>query len=555
VSYRTFKRLLGETSLERKCRWLMGTGTLLLMSVSFFIYAQQTEGLAYDQLTHTGRTLISPIIARTHVKQNQELLDGIDEFQTLSEKNWPDKLKGYTYRVILAETTRPTRKPDADDLAVLREFRENPQRNEVTRTLSSESAFIYNGAIRAGKSCVQCHREQEKLLAIMGDSPDARKTAAELANPTLEPGDLMGFVSVRLSTEMIESGFHQNRALLITFAIGSTLFILAGSYLVIRYVVVRPVQHLKRVSEAIAAGETNIRSEIHTGDEFEDLSIAYNRMLTNLIQVQQRNKSLIADLDHKVDQLAMANVELFQSNKLKADFLSTMSHELRTPLNHVIGFSENLLQAENLTEKQHRYAGNILTAGQLLLALINDVLDLAKMESGQMRARPTMVDLPHFCEQAVALFRPQAEKKNIELLVNLPSDPTPVRQDSGKLRQILTNLISNAIKFTPEGGRVMLTVECLPGKLKFTVSDTGVGIAPEEQDLVFLKFRQASNPLTREQAGTGLGLSIVRELAKLLGGDVEMQSELGRGSTFTVTVARNLPDDPMAAFETPVEPG
>jgi len=551
VSYRTFKRLLGETSLERKCRWLLGSGTLLLMSASFFFYAHQTEGLAYDQLTHTGRTLISPIVARTHVRQNKELLDGMDEFQRLSEQTWPDKLKGYSYRMILTDATRPNRRPDADDQAVLRAFREDPNRNEDTRPLPNESAFVYYGAIRAGQSCVACHREANRLEELIGEGPDARKTAEELANPKLQPGDLMGVVSVRLSTELIEAGFHKNRALLITIAVVTTLLILAGGYLIIRYVIVKPVKHLKQVSEAIAAGQTSVRSNIQTGDEFEDLSIAYNRMLTNLIQMQNRNRTLIADLDKKVDQLARANVELFQSNKTKSDFLSTMSHELRTPLNHVIGFSETLLQAENLTEKQHRYAANIHTAGQLLLTLINDVLDLAKTEAGEMRPRPTLLEISALCEQVAVLFRPQAEKKNIELLVTYPPEMPQARQDAGKLRQILSNLLSNAVKFTPEGGRITLSAFVAADRLTLMVADTGVGIVAEEQEVVFQKFRQASNPLTREQTGTGLGLSIVREMAKLLGGDVTLQSDLGRGSTFLVTVPLTLPDDPMAAFEPP----
>jgi len=135
----------------------------------------------------------------------------------------------------------------------------------------------------------------------------------------------------------------------------------------------------------------------------------------------------------------------------------------------------------------------------------------------------------------------------------LPDVPA-VRQDAGKLRQILANLVSNAVKFTPEGGRVTLGVSVADGIAKFTVEDTGVGIAPEEQDSIFDKFRQSANPLTREQGGTGLGLSIVKELSKLLGGDIALKSELGRGSTFTVRVSSHLKDEPLLAFDLPDEP-
>ena len=313
--------------------------------------------------------------------------------------------------------------------------------------------------------------------------------------------------------------------------------------------IVKPVRHLTAVSEAIAAGELNIRSEIQTGDEFEALSHTFNRMLRNLTSMQDRNRKLIADLDRKVDELARVNMALYEGNRLKSDFLATMSHELRTPLNSIIGFSEVLLGAGNLTEKQHRYAANIMTGGRQLLALINDILELAKLEAGKMRLHVEPVDVSALCETAAGLVRQLAERKNLDLKVLADAAATPVRQDAGKLNQILTNLLSNAVKFTPEGGRVVLKAVADGTELVFTVQDTGVGIAPDEQELVFEKFRQAANPMTREQGGTGLGLSIVRELAKLLGGDVTLHSELGRGSTFTVRVAAALPDDPALEFE------
>ena len=549
MSYRAFKKLLGETNLERKSRWLLGVIVLVLMFASFFFYSKQTENIAYDQLTHTGRTLVPPIVARAHVRQNRELYEGMEEFQAQSERTWPENLKGYRYKLFLTETTRPDRLAEAEDRLVMKAFQDDPNRNEETRYLGGENAFVYYGAIRAGQSCLVCHRDAAKMEALAADTPEARRAAKALAREDLAPGELMGAVSIRLSTEMIEAGVHQNRALLIAIAVGTTVLILTGSYIVIRFVIVKPVKHLKSVSEKIAAGDLTVRSDMQTGDEFEDLSVAFNRMLANLIQMQDRNRGLIADLDVKVDALARANIELFASNRMKADFLSTMSHELRTPLNSVIGFSENLLNADNLSEKQHRWAANILTSGQQLLALINDILDLAKVEAGKMALRPEAIAPATFCERMASLFRPQAEKKEIELLVRCAEELPDVRQDAGKLQQILSNLLSNAVKFTPDGGRITLTADILDDALVFTVSDTGVGIAPEEQELVFQKFRQASNPLTREQGGTGLGLSIVRELAKLLGGDVGLQSELGRGSTFTVTVAARLKADPLAEYE------
>jgi two-component system, NarL family, sensor histidine kinase BarA len=330
---------------------------------------------------------------------------------------------------------------------------------------------------------------------------------------------------------------------LLSFALLTAILIMTGSYLIIRYVVVKPVKHLKAVSDAIVAGQLNVRSEIHTGDEFEDLSDAFNRMVRHLMDAQEEQKKLNTDLDTRLDDLARANMALYESDKTKGDFLSTVSHELRTPLHGIIGFSDVLLSsASPLSEKQARWVANIKTSGQQLLTLINDILDLAKIEAGKMDLRPEEVSVPEFCDSLLPSFRLPAEKKNIELRVQYDANLPTIRQDAGKVRQILTNLLSNAIKFTPEGGRVNLHAVTDGDSVVFTVADTGVGIPPDEQERVFEKFRQAGrSTLTREHEGTGLGLSIVREICGLLGGEVTLKSELGRGSTFTVRLPQTLP--------------
>src|SRR5205085_7059465 len=197
-----------------------------------------------------------------------------------------------------------------------------------------------------------------------------------------------------------------------------------------------------------------------------------------------------------------------------SDFLATMSHELRTPLNSILGFSDVLLTGDQLNDKQQRWIRNIRTSGDKLLSLINDILDLAKIEAGKMQVRLEEFSVHDVCEGLLNMFRQLAEKKNIDLRSQIDSGVPVLRQDVTKLQQILQNLLSNAIKFTPEGGRVLLKAEAETKYVTISVMDTGVGVAREEQDLVFQKFRQSGNPLTREHAGTGLGLSIVLELCK-----------------------------------------
>ncbi len=568
MSYRAFKRLLGETSLERKCRFLFGAGILLLITSSFWLYAYLTEQLAYKQATPLGRLLVNWLVIKQHL-QLVNVQDGTwnrpateeqgdesrKEDPPLTAREWkqlalaieklsldnqanehlPEAARVYQHIIIKPKARSRLNQPeDSYESDLLKEFLADKDKDEDSRELPSKQRIHFYGAVRATARCLACHP----------NSPEEREEYGDL-----KEGDLMALVRINIPTEAIEKGVHQNRAWLITTALVTALLIMGGSYLIVRYVIVKPVKHLKEVSDAISAGELNVRSEIQTGDEFEDLSHAFNRMLRNLVSMQDRWRKVNTDLDRKVDELAQANLALYESNRLKSDFLATMSHELRTPLNSILGFSDVLLSSDQLNEKQQRWVGNIKSSGDQLLNLINDILDLAKIEAGKMQVRLEEFSIHDVCEGLLNMFRPMAEKKNIDLRGQLDPGIPLLRQDVGKLQQILSNLLSNAVKFTPEGGRVILKAEAEPLHLVVTVTDTGVGIAPEEQELVFEKFRQSGNPLTREHAGTGLGLSIVRELTKLLGGEVTLQSELGRGSTFTVRLPLQLSQEPRLEFD------
>jgi len=525
MSYRAFKRLLGETSLERKCRFLFGSGVIVLITLSFWLYSYQTEQVAFDQAIMTCRLLVSPTFAQHHfplVKGDAAKIGNLD-LVLLKEPG-----KEYQYHFLTDKFD------DSFERELYKEFARGVEaKPEDHRLRPNDQVLLYYAPIRAANECMSCHQ------------PLAKKKGQD----TLAENDLLAMIRIRMPTKSIEEGVHWNRAILVTNAIGTVILIMIGSWIIVRYIIVKPVTHLKEVSDAISAGELNVRSEIQTGDEFEDLSHAFNRMLRHLVSMQDQWRKVNADLDRKVDELAQTNMALFESNKLKGDFLATMSHELRTPLNSILGFSDVLLSGDALTEKQRRWVSNIQTSGQKLLALINDILDLAKIEAGKMTVRLDSFNLHDVCDGLLNMFRPLAEKKNIDLRSQIEPDIPMLRQDMTKLQQILQNLLSNAIKFTPEGGRVLLKAEADTKYVTISVMDTGVGVAKEEQDLVFQKFRQSGNPLTREHAGTGLGLSIVRELCKLLSGEVTLQSELGRGSTFTVRLPMQLSDEPRLEFD------
>jgi signal transduction histidine kinase len=214
-----------------------------------------------------------------------------------------------------------------------------------------------------------------------------------------------------------------------------------------------------------------------------------------------------------------------------------MSHELRTPLNAVIGFSEVLLQRMfgELNAKQDEYLKDIYASGQHLLSLINDILDLSKIEAGRMELELTEFDFPTAIDNALMLVRERAGRRSVALQTAVDGQLGQIQGDERKIRQVVLNLLSNAIKFTPDGGRIEVGAKLVDGSVEVSVSDTGVGIAPEDQEAVFEEFRQVGTA-DKKVDGTGLGLTLCRKFVELHGGKVWVKSEVGVGSTFTFTI-------------------
>jgi signal transduction histidine kinase len=253
------------------------------------------------------------------------------------------------------------------------------------------------------------------------------------------------------------------------------------------------------------------------------IAIENVRLFTAL---QERNR----EVERKSQQLAAASQH-------KSEFLANMSHELRTPLNAIIGFSEVLTERMfgELNEKQDEYLKDIHASGQHLLSLINDILDLSKIEAGRMELEVTDFDLPLAIDHALALVRERAARRSIALHTTVDERLGRVQGDERKIRQVLLNLLSNAIKFTPEGGRIEVRAKPVNGSVELVVTDTGVGIAPEDQEAIFEEFRQVGTA-DKKVEGTGLGLALSRKFIELHGGHIRVQSQIGDGSTFAFTV-------------------
>jgi signal transduction histidine kinase len=563
MAYRTFKDILGETSLERKCRFLFGLCLLVLITGSFWWYGSSTEELVYATTRSTGRHLVDAIMLQYHWKTlepEQQYASAIEflsrTLQSEQYQSWllkpdatPEERGKYSRLDAAVLTYFQDRLPDAapkggppSPSTEYREFR-----------TADNAEYHYYQPVRWRSSCAGCH----KYRGVIGDAttvPDPGATDAQSAGrlrTLLAENDLMAVVKVVMPDSATRKAINWNRAILAATAIMTVFLAMLAAYAIVRYVIVKPLEHLRDVADEVQRGNVQARAEIHTADEFEDLGIAFNRMLRGLVDSQEDLRKANSNLDEKVDELAQANLHLYEMNRLKSDFLATMSHELRTPLNSIIGFSDVLGSIESLDDRQKRYVQNIRSSGRMLLEMINDILDLAKIEAGKMEVRPGLFRLESLVSAQCDMVRPLAERKRIDLAFDIGPGLDELEQDPAKVQQILANLLSNAVKFTPEGGRIdvraRLADEAGGGSdLLIDVIDTGVGIAEEEQQAIFEKFRQGrvfqtgDDAMTREFSGTGLGLSIVRELCRLLGGDVAVESQLGRGSRFTVRLPVRL---------------
>jgi signal transduction histidine kinase len=251
-----------------------------------------------------------------------------------------------------------------------------------------------------------------------------------------------------------------------------------------------------------------------------------------------QNAHLFKEIREKSVELEMANRQLEIANQHKSEFLANMSHELRTPLNAIIGFSEVLAERMfgEVNEKQAEYLKDIHESGRHLLSLINDILDLSKIEAGRMELEVTSFDLPTALSNAMTLIRERAQRHGIQLGMEVDPALGEFSGDERKFKQIMLNLLSNAVKFTPDGGKVDVSAKRANGAVEVAVRDTGIGIAPEDQQAVFEEFRQVGRDHMRKAEGTGLGLALTKRFVELHGGAIRLHSTPGKGSTFTVSL-------------------
>jgi signal transduction histidine kinase len=359
--------------------------------------------------------------------------------------------------------------------------------------------------IRAGRAA----ESRELQLAQAGPLADRlERLTNELVNKA--EADMVA------STDASQDTYVTSRWVVIGFAIGSIGLALVLGY-AISWSLIGPVRQMDARFRDIASGDFSGHVQVSNRDEMGALAANLNRMN---------------------DELGRLYRQLEAASRHKSEFLANMSHELRTPLNAIIGFSEVLQERMfgELNDKQAEYMQDILSSGRHLLSLINDILDLSKIEAGRMELDLGTFSLPIALDSALTLVRERASRHGIGLTLTVDERLGEVTGDERKVKQILLNLLSNAVKFTPEGGRITLKAAPADGRVEISVTDTGIGIAPEDQDAIFEEFRQVGGDGTGTREGTGLGLTLTKKFVEMHGGRIWVNSQPGKGSTFTFTL-------------------
>jgi signal transduction histidine kinase len=348
----------------------------------------------------------------------------------------------------------------------------------------------------------------EEMLPLRADAEQLSyalyQDVAELANGTRQ--EIQDLIARNASS------FESSRALFIGVAAGALILALLLGF-ILSWSLIAPIQQIDTRLAAIASGDFSGHVQVENRDELGALGVNVNRMN---------------------DELRSVYAELEAASQHKSEFLANMSHELRTPLNAIIGFSQVLRDemVGSVNEKQAEYLDDIISSGNHLLSLINDVLDLSKVEAGQVELEVHPFSLREALERGVVMVRERATEDGVHVAFTADPEVDVVEGDERRIKQVIFNLLSNAVKFTPAGGEVDVSATRANGEVMVSVADTGPGVAPEDRDRIFEEFQQSETGVGHRE-GTGLGLALSKRFVELHGGRIWLESELGRGSTFT----------------------
>ncbi|MBP7203269.1 MAG: DUF3365 domain-containing protein [Propionivibrio sp.] len=450
-------------------------------------------------------------------------------------KAWTEN--GYRFNNVSDRSRNPANRADAFELAAMDFYRSNPQVKERSEPIVERNGkrwFHYTAPIWVEGYCLKCHGAESA-------APASIRRAYPAASYDYKIGDLRGVMSIRLPMERYDAMVAQRfRSDLIRDGLTLLCTFLVLGYFMDRFVL-RRIESLRATARRVAEGDLGARVNVRGSDELTELAADFNHMTeaveARIVEVRDLNAALETRVAERTTELAAAKIGAEAASEAKSAFLSNTSHEIRTPLNAILGLTH--LMRNEATPTQVERLGKIDAAGKHLLSIINDILDISKIEAGKLQLEHSDFPLPDVLDHVRSILGEAARAKGLEIRIDTEGVPVWLRGDVMRLRQALLNYAGNALKFT-QHGHITLAARLLEDcgddlLIRFSVSDTGVGIDAARLPQLFEAFAQADVSTTREFGGTGLGLSITRRLAELMGGEAGAESTPGGGSTFWFT--------------------
>lgn len=500
--------------------------------VGFFIYKQTRREFTKEirgkakmlviQL-ETTRNYLSSIMHT--IELNEQTKKFIPAVATNAiSKNFAKKT-GYIIKQTSLRYRNEENKPDPFEEEILRKMEEDPTIAEywADEVFHGKRVERYLYPLYVTEDCLLCHGPKENAPPVVRDYYDA--------GYDYKLGEIRGALSVIIPKEIAEQRYATAIIFFITIGTASILLVVVIIFFTANKFL-KPIEKLTAAATAIKkTGDLTTRVEISTNDEVGQLGEAFNDMSDKLRSSYAMLEQRIAE---KTEHLQRAVSALKRANRMKSEFLANMSHELRTPLNAIIGFAEVLKDklCGDLNAEQEDFVKDIHSSGRHLLQMINDILDLSKIEAGKMELQYEVFLVSDAIEEVYTILKGLAKKKQLQLKTVIQEDVKDIEADRVKFKQILYNLLSNAIKFTPQNGTITTNAAIVDGKMQVSVSDSGIGIKPDDQGKVFKEFWQADSSFSRKYEGTGLGLALTRRIVEMHGGNIWFESEYGKGSTF-----------------------
>lgn len=445
----------------------------------------------------------------------------------------------YSTKFVNFDPRNSADQPDEFESAALTAF------NDGTATEFSEIAkvdgkevFRYVAPMRIEENCLDCHGEPAGEIDVTGFPKEGWKL-----------GDVGGAISIVMPLDVYMESERASVVQDVIFFSGMLVVCLLVVYLALKYLVTRPLSRIREGVESIQRGNLDVRfAHTQSSREMNDLMGRFNAMASDLSDIYDNLETQVADrtaqlaaanevLKRQRAQLEEANGRLRDENRYKSDFLAMMSHELRTPLTSIIAFTELLnREGDPLNDEERETRREIEANSHALLLMINDILEMTRLDAGRTELTREVVDLGDVAGMVSDVMRSLSERNGVAFTCEVEPDVPLLRADFEKMRHVVENLCGNALKFTPVGGRVRLHIAGTAegDEVLISVEDTGIGIAPVDQQRIFERFVQADSSVSRKYSGTGLGLALAREYVEMHGGTIVVESELGQGSTFTV---------------------